>query len=77
MPYRKCRVQPHIVGVSEETNAGDHASTNVIPAKGSLVDLGESKTTTLIGILDVGEVIVEVAEGGVASTGLVGRNGRR
>lgn len=67
----------YIVRISEETNTGDDTSTNMVPAKGSFVDLGERKTTTLIGILNVGEIIVEVVEGIVASTGLVGRdNGR-
>lgn len=43
----------------------------MVPAKWSLVNLGESQTTTLVGVLDVGEVIVEVVEGIVASTRLV------
>jgi hypothetical protein len=43
----------------------------VIPSERSLVDLSESKTTTLIGIGDVSVVIVKVVEGSVASTGLV------
>ena len=33
---------------------------HVVPSKGSLVNLGERKTTSLIGILDMGKVIVEV-----------------
>ena len=33
---------------------------NVIPSEWRLVDLGECKTTSLIGVLDVGKVIVEV-----------------
>jgi hypothetical protein len=39
----------------------------VVPAKGRLVDFGERETTSLIGILDVGEVIVEVVEAATVS----------
>jgi hypothetical protein len=48
----------------------------MVPAERSLVDLSESKTTTLIGVLNVGEVVVEVVEGIVTTTGLVGRDDR-
>ena len=43
----------------------------MVPAEGSLVDLSEGETTTLIGILDVSEVIVEVVEGSVAAVRLL------
>lgn len=44
----------------------------MIPAEGGLVDLGEGQATALVGVLDVGEVIVEVVEGVVPAGGLVG-----
>ena len=69
--------EPYIVGISEETNTSDNAGTDVIPAKGSLVDLREGETTTLVGVGDVGEVIVEVVEGGVSTGSLVEGNGSR
>lgn len=43
----------------------------MVPSEWSLVDLSESETTTLIWILDVGEVIVEVVESRVSTGGLV------
>lgn len=57
----------YIVGISEETNASNHACSDVVPAERSLVNLSESKTPSLIWVLDVGEVIVEVVEGVVAA----------
>lgn len=42
----------------------------MVPAKGSLVDLCEGETTTLVGVGDVGKVIVEVVEGIVTTTRL-------
>lgn len=64
--------ETYIVGISEETNTGDNTGTNVIPSERSLVDLGESKSPSLIGVLNVCEVIVEVVESGVSTSGLVG-----
>ena len=61
----------YIVGISKETNASNHTSSHMIPAKWGFVDFGESKSTTLIGILDVSEVIVEVVEGGVSTSRLL------
>nr|POE48707.1 hypothetical protein CFP56_38803 [Quercus suber] len=56
-----------VVGVGEETDASDGNGTNVVPAEGRLVDLGEGETATLVGVSDVRVVIVEVVEGSVAS----------
>lgn len=41
-----------IVRVRKETHAGDQNSPHVVPTEGSLVDLSECKTTTLVGVLD-------------------------
>lgn len=65
----------YIVGISEETNTGDNAGANVVPSEWRLVDLGKSESSSLVGVLDVGEVIVEVVEGGVSTRGL-GAGGR-
>jgi hypothetical protein len=62
-------LEAYVVGVGEEAHAGDNAGTNMIPSKRSLVDLGQSQTTTLIGILNVSKVIVKVVKGIVASVG--------
>jgi hypothetical protein len=51
-----------VVTVREETSTGDQDGANVVPAKGSLVDLRESEASSLIGVLDMCEVIVEVVE---------------
>lgn len=53
----------HIVRIGEETNTGYNTSSNVVPSERSFIDLSKSETTTLIGILDVSEVIMEVVEG--------------
>jgi len=50
----------NVVGVGEETYAGDDNGTNMIPTKRSLVDLGKGKTSTLIGILDLPQLSVAV-----------------
>lgn len=41
----------------------------MIPAERSFVDFGKSKASSLIGVGNVGEVIVEVVEGGVSTGG--------
>jgi hypothetical protein len=41
-----------IVGIGEETNTRYDDGSNVIPTKGSFVDLRESKSAALIGICD-------------------------
>jgi len=43
----------------------------MVPANWRLIDLCESETTALIGIFDIGEVIVEVVEGVVSTSGRV------
>jgi hypothetical protein len=67
------RRDTHIIGIGEETNTGDNTGADVIPSEGSLVDLGESETTSLIGIVDVDEVVVEVVVGIVTSRSLLDR----
>lgn len=42
----------NVIGIGEETNTGYHNRSNVIPTKGSFVDLGERKSAALIGICD-------------------------
>ena len=56
-----------VIRVGEEANAGDENGANVVPAKGSLINLGERETATLVGVGDVCIVVVEVVEGSVAS----------
>ena len=41
-----------VVAVGEEASPSDQDSTNVVPTKRRLVDLGEGKSSTLIGILN-------------------------
>ena len=65
------RRDTHIIGIGEEANAGDNTGADVIPSEGSLVDLGESETTSLIGIVDVDEVVMEVVVGIVTSGSLL------
>jgi hypothetical protein len=42
----------------------------VVPSEGRFVNLGKSESSSLVGVLDVSEVIVEVVEGGVSTRGL-------
>jgi hypothetical protein len=51
-----------VVAVGEEAGPGDQNGADVVPSKGGLVDLGEGQAATLVGVLDVGKVIVEVVE---------------
>jgi hypothetical protein len=51
----------------EEPNTGDDDGANMVPAERGLVDLRQRETSSLIGIRDVGVVVVEVVEGSVAS----------
>jgi len=44
----------------------------MVPSERRFVDLGESKSSSLVGVLDVCEVIVEVVESGVSTRGLGG-----
>jgi hypothetical protein len=57
----------YIVRISEETDTRNHTSTNVIPSKRRLIDLGERKPSTLVRVLDMRKVVMEVVESGVAS----------
>ena len=61
-----------IVGIGEETNARHDNGAHMVPAEGSLVDLGESKSSTFIGVGDVSVVVVEVVEGSIAAGCLLG-----
>lgn len=56
-----------IVGIGEETDAGDDDGADMVPAKGSLIDLRESETPTFVGVFDMGELVVEVLEGGITT----------
>ena len=56
-----------IVGIGEEADSCHDDGTNMIPSKGGLIDLGQSKTSAFIGVSDVGVIIVEIVEGRVAS----------
>ena len=61
----------YIVGISEESNTRNNTSSHMIPPERSFINLSESKSSSLIWILDMGEVIVEVVEGGITTSGLV------
>lgn len=52
----------NVVRIREEANAGYCNSTDMVPAEGSLVDLGECESSTLVGVCDVSVVVVEVVE---------------
>ena len=45
---------------------------NYLPSEGGLVDLGKCKSSPLVGILNVGKIIVEVVESCVTTSRLVG-----
>lgn len=49
----------------------------MVPSEGSFVNLGERKTTALIRILDMKEVIVEIVVGVVTAGSLLGGHGCR
>jgi hypothetical protein len=49
----------------------------VVPAERRLVNLSEGESSSLVGVGNVGEVIVEVVESGVSTGGLVEGSGRR
>jgi hypothetical protein len=70
----RCR-GAYIVGISEESDTRDDTGTDVVPSERSLVNLSEGESSPLIGVSDVGEVIVEVVEGGVPSRGLIHGSG--
>jgi hypothetical protein len=62
----------YIVGVSEESDTSNNTGADVVPSERGLVDLSESESSSLVGVGNVCEVIVEVVESGIASGGLVG-----
>lgn len=64
-----------IVGIGKEANARNDDSSYMVPAKGSLVDFGESKSSTLVGVGDMGIVVVEVVEGSIAAGSLLSHCG--
>lgn len=66
------RSRAYIIGIREETNTGDDAGSYVVPSKRGLVNLGQRESSSLIGILNMGEVVVEVVEGRITTCGLVG-----
>lgn len=49
-----------VVGIGEETDPGDDTGPDVVPPEGGFVDFREGETSTLVGVSDVGVVIVEV-----------------
>lgn len=63
-----------IVGIREEADTSDDDGANMVPAEGGLVNLGESETTTLVGISNVGIVVVEVVEGSIATSSMCGHS---
>lgn len=50
-----------VVGIRKETNAGHEDRPHVVPAERRLVDLGQGKATTLVGVLDVSLVGAQVS----------------
>ena len=60
----------NIISIREETNAGHHHGTNMIPAKGRLVDLRQGQSSPLVGVGNVSIIVVEVVEGRIASSRL-------
>ena len=72
-----------IVSVGEETNTSNHDSTNMIPAEGGLVNLGEGETTPFVGVgymsivvllllavvspVQAGSTHVKVVKGGIST----------
>jgi len=63
------RGKAYIVRISEETDTSNYTCANVIPSERSFVDLSECESSTLIGILNMGEIIIEIVEGGVSTRG--------
>lgn len=61
----------NIVRICEEAHAGHQDSPHMVPSERSLVDLGKGKTTTLVGILDMEEIVVEIVVGRVSTRRLV------
>lgn len=51
-----------VIGICEETDTCNDASTDMIPPKWSLVNLCKCKTTAFVDIGYVTEIVVEVME---------------
>lgn len=47
----------------------------MVPSERSLVDLGKGKTTTLVGVLDMEEIVVEIVVGRISTRRLVDGSG--
>lgn len=58
-----------VVLIREETDTGDNTGAHMVPSERRLVDLREGQPTTLVGVLDVSEVVVEVVEGSISTAG--------
>jgi hypothetical protein len=63
--------------VREETRSGYENRAYMVPAKGCLVNLCEGKSTALIRVLNVNEVIVEVVVRILGSSAVAHTNDRR
>jgi hypothetical protein len=61
----------YIVGVSEKSDTCNNTGPDMVPSKRCLINLSEGKASSLVRVSNVGEVIVEVVEGSVASGGFV------
>jgi hypothetical protein len=61
----------YIVGVSKEADASNNTGADVVPSERSLIDLCESKSSSLVGVGDVGKIIIEIMESSIASGSLV------
>ena len=68
------RWRAYIVGVSEESDPSNNTGADMVPSERGLVDLSEGESSSLVGIGNVCEVIIEVVESGIASGGLVGNS---
>jgi hypothetical protein len=64
-----CHRDTYIVWICEETNTSYNAGSDVVPTKRSLVDFSKSESSSLVGVLNMGEVIVEVVESGISTSG--------
>jgi hypothetical protein len=64
------------VHTSEKTNTSYNTGPDMVPAKGSLINLGESKTTALVWIGNVSIVVVKIVKGSVASRCMGGHDRR-
>lgn len=50
-----------IVSIGEETNTGHNNGADMVPAEGSLIDLGQGKSSSLIRIRNVGIVLSTIS----------------